>query len=193
MIVSILVNLTREKLTMKTLSEQIKEMLRLPICSEAVRNHWLKRLEEGRFTRDEYDKSHFCVYFLPYNTATKKVFIVHHKKSGLWLSPGGHIDKGETLMQTLNREIEEELGVKNKVKNEIQPFLLTITPISNPVQPCKEHLDVWYRISTDGSGFSVDPKEFHEIRWVTLDEARQLVTDPPNVEALDKIEQLFKG
>lgn len=86
-----------------------------------------------------------------------------------------------------------ELGAKDKVKEKIQPFLLTVTPINNPMQPCKEHLDIWYRIPTDGSEFNVDPKEFHGTRWMTVDEAIKLVIDPPNVEALDKMEQLFRG
>jgi len=176
---------------MSILEDQIKAILKLSICSEKVREYWLKRLAEGNLTRDESDKSHFCAYFLPYDPTSKKVFIVHHKKSGLWLAPGGHIDKGEELMQTLNREIEEELGVKNKVTEKIGPFLLTITPINNPGHLCREHLDVWYRIPTDGSEFNVDPREFHETRWLTIEEAKKLVTDPPNIEALDKMEILF--
>lgn len=79
-------------------------------------------------------------------------------KSGLWLAPGGHIDKDEHLLQTLNREIEEELGAKERIKENIRSFLLTITPINNPVQACKEHLDIWYRFPTDGSEFNVDPR-----------------------------------
>mgnify|MGYP001613487427 CR=1 FL=1 len=94
-------------------------------------------------------------------------------------------------MQTLNREIKEELGIKEKIKEEIMPFLLTITPINNTSQPCKEHLDLWYRFEADSSEFNIDPREFHETRWVSTKEARQLVTDPPNLEALSKTEQLF--
>jgi 8-oxo-dGTP diphosphatase len=176
---------------MSTLKEQIEAVLDLSICNKGVCSYWLKRLENSELTRDENPISHFCCYFLPYNSANQQVFIVHHKKSGLWLAPGGHIDKGEELMQTLNREIKEELGVKNKIKDKIKPFLLTITPISNPVQPCKEHLDIWYRFPTNGSEFNVDPREFHETRWVTIDEAKKIVTDPPNIEALNKIEKLF--
>ncbi len=130
-------------------------------------------------------------YFLPYNQKTKQIFIVHHKKSGLWLFPGGHIDKDELLMKTLNREIDEELGVKNKIKGEIKPFLLTITHINNSTQPCKEHLDIWYRFQTDGNDFNVDPREFHQTKWVSIPEAKKLVTDTPNLQALDKMEQLF--
>lgn len=173
------------------LQKQIKGILELPICSSDVRSYWFKRLEEGRLTRDEYPASHFCCYFLPYNPATKQIFIIHHKKSGLWLAPGGHIDKGENLIQTLNREIEEELGIKDRIKNEIKPFLLTITPINNPIHPCKEHLDLWYRFPTDGNEFNIDPREFHETRWTTIPEARELITDPPNIQALDKTEELF--
>lgn len=94
-------------------------------------------------------------------------------------------------MQTLNREIEEELGVRDKIKEEIQPFLLTITPIDREGHFCKEHFDIWYFIPANNSEFNVNPREFHETRWMTVNEARQLVTDPPNIMALDKIEELF--
>ena len=178
---------------MKNLYEEIKSIINPSICNQEIVDYWLERLEKRELTRDDGNPSHFCCYFLPYNPNTKQVFIVHHKKSGLWIFPGGHIDKGEGLMQTINREIEEELGVKNKIKEEIKPFLLTITPIENRVQPCKEHLDIWYRFSTNGSEFNVDPKEFHQTRWVSIEEARRFVTDPPNLEALSKMEELFNS
>lgn len=176
---------------MSTLQDEIRSIISHSICNQEIADYWFERLEKGGLTRDEGNPSHFCCYFLPYNPATKQIFIVHHKKSGLWLSPGGHIDKGESLMQTLNREIEEELGIKEKIQEEIKPFLLTITPIENRVQPCKEHLDIWYRFPTDGSEFNVDPKEFHQIKWVSIKEARELMTDPPNLEAIAKMEALF--
>jgi 8-oxo-dGTP pyrophosphatase MutT (NUDIX family) len=176
---------------MGTLQDEIRSIVSPSICNQEIADYWLKRLGKGDLTRDEGNPSHFCCYFLPYNPATKQMFIVHHKKSGLWLSPGGHIDNGESLMQTLNREIGEELGVKEKIKEEIKPFLLTITPIENRVQPCKEHLDIWYRFPTDGSEFNVDPREFHATRWVSIKEARELMTDPPNLEAIAKMEALF--
>ena len=63
--------------------------------------------------------------------------------------------------------------------------MLTITPIENKVQPCKTHLDIWYLVNTDGANFNVDPKEFHETKWLTIDEAEKIVTDPPNRKALE--------
>ncbi|MDP2815648.1 MAG: NUDIX domain-containing protein [Rectinemataceae bacterium] len=148
-----------------------------------------QRLVEGKLTRDENTQSHFCVYFLPYNPATKDVFIVHHKKSGLWIAPGGHIDEGETLFQALNREIKEELGVERSFTEMPAPFLLTITRIDSATHPCKMHFDIWFLLSTDGANFQIDPKEFHETRWVDITAARQIVTDKPNLTALTVIEK----
>lgn len=176
---------------MTDLAGKIKSVIDKGIAQGSVILRFTERLERGSLTRDENPRTHFCVYFLPYDRETRKVFIIHHKKSGLWLSPGGHIDKGETLMVTLNREIDEELGVKNKLREEIKPFLLTITPIKHTNVSCKEHLDIWYQIPMTENEININPSEFLDSRWVTLTEARVLITDKPNLEALEKMERVL--
>ena len=151
----------------------------------------LTRLSEGRLTREENPLSHFCTYFLPVNTKTKQVFIVHHKKSNLWLAPGGHLDLGETPDQAVNREIQEELGVPHFFKETPTPFLFSIVDIDRKEQSCKCHNDLWYAMETDGSDFAIDPSEFYETRWVTIPEARLLVTDPSNLVALERVKTLM--
>lgn len=175
------------------LSNQILKIIDRSICdSRNTYVNFLRRLREGALTRDENSKTHFCAYFLPYNQEDKKVFIVYHKKAELWLSPGGHIDKGEKLLDTLNREIYEELGMKNFFKDLPSPFLLTITPIENKVQSCKAHFDIWYLMETDGNEFNIDLREFKDTGWMTIDKARQIVTDPPNRRALDFLKRKAK-
>jgi 8-oxo-dGTP pyrophosphatase MutT (NUDIX family) len=150
---------------------------------------YVQRITQGAFSRDENPESHFCVYFLPYNKAKREVFIIHHKKSGLWLSPGGHIDKGENTHTTLNREIAEELGVKNFFTVAPTPFLITITPIEKPSRSCKIHFDVWYLMKTDGSNFAVDPREFHTTRWLSIEDAKKVATNAPNIRAFEEVEK----
>ena len=168
--------------------ELVDVIQKTPSEDENTKMRFIERVEKGAFTRDENLASHFCVYFLPYNKKTRKVFIVHHKKSGLWIGPGGHIDKGEDLHTTLNREIFEELGVKHFYKETPIPFLLTLTPIESTKRSCRFHFDIWFLMETDGSNFHVDPKEFYTTNWASFDEARKKSTNKANLKAFEIIE-----
>ena len=158
--------------------------------SPSIRKEYEERLQEGLLVRDENIHSHFCAYFVPYNSSNKSVLIGDHKKSGLWLMPGGHVDAGETLLQTLNREIEEELGVSDFYKERPDPFLLSITNIVTDVRPCQKHFDIWHLMETDGENIDVDLTEYNEVRWVSIKDARELVTDPANITALNRLENM---
>jgi len=173
------------------LAQQLKAIVNASLCdTKETYQHILAKIGQGNLTRDEDAENHFCVYFLPYNADTKEVFLVHHKKSGLWLSPGGHIDKNEELLEALNREIEEELGVKRWFPALPPPFTLSITPIDNrPIQTCRMHYDVWYLVATDGSNFLVNPEEFHKTQWMAFDKAEQLAKDPATLRTLKILQQ----
>lgn len=142
------------------------------------------RLEQGSLTRDENPESHFCVYFLPYDQAQRRVLLGAHKKSGLWLSPGGHIDRNESLLQAVNRENYEELGLKDVFPVLPKPFFLSVANINGANVACQNHFDTWFLLKTDGTSLQIDPAEFSETRWVTFEESLSLLNDPPSIEAL---------
>jgi 8-oxo-dGTP pyrophosphatase MutT (NUDIX family) len=163
---------------------------------DPVRSAFLSRAQEGSPTRDENPQTHFCVYFAAIDPVAERVFIGHHKKSGLWLFNGGHIDRGETLSEALLREIEEEWGwdLISTAPDVGSPQLMTITEIDNPLkQTCTRHYDFWYLLPMDHvqALFDADllSKEFHDYGWLTLPEARDRVTDPATLKALDFIKQ----
>lgn len=164
--------------------------------SSPITEEFIDRAKEGRLTRDENPFTHLCVYFAGYNKETKRVFIGHHKKSGLWLFNGGHIDEGETPEEALEREMGEEWGVKIKLKNIGEPKLLTITLINNPTkQKCTKHFDIWFFVPLVETEFKPDQSlletEFHTTDWKSIDEAGELITDPNTLLAIDEFEKLF--
>ena len=59
--------------------------------------------------------THLVVYFVPLdsggNAAGGQILLVAHRKAGLWLPAGGHVEPGEDPWDTVARECEEELHV----------------------------------------------------------------------------------
>ncbi len=165
------------------LEREIRSLLTPARCASSdVFSSYKNRLAEGNLLRVQHPTSHFCVYFLPCNSRTKQVFLVHHRKSGLWLFPGGHIEKGESVLGAVGREIREELGVPGVTLD--HPFLLSITTIRNPKQVCRQHFDIWFLYETDGKNFREDSGEFIEARWMIVSQAGIHVTDPNTMLAL---------
>lgn len=172
------------------MSEIASELPASPLASEFV-----TRAKEGMPTRDENPQSHFCVYFAGYDPEAKKIFIGHHKKSGLWLFNGGHIDVGETPEEALEREMGEEWGVKIKLEDIGKPRLLTVTPIDRPNIKCTKHYDIWFFVPLSEAVFKPDQAsldtEFHTTSWKDIEEGRGLITDPNTLKAIDEFEKLF--
>ncbi len=177
------------------LAERISEIASKHSPSPVILE-FISRTKEGKLTRNENVQSHFCVFFAAYDPETKKVFIGHHKKSDLWLFNGGHIDKGETPEETLEREIGEEWGLKVDLQSIGEPKLLTISSINQPGNKCNQHYDIWYFVPVSEASFNPDKAlldtEFYVIGWKDIKEARVLTTDPTTLKGISKIESLFK-
>jgi 8-oxo-dGTP pyrophosphatase MutT (NUDIX family) len=166
------------------------------VIPPAILQEFTRRLAAGNYTRDENPASHFCVYFAAFDPGRGQVFVGHHKKSGLWLFNGGHIDPGETALEAVKREIGEEWGLWVPEEQIGSPQLLTVTEIEDqPAIQCDRHYDIWYLIACDRAAFTPDParlaEEFHQTEWLTPAAARTRITCPNNLQALSLIEQQF--
>lgn len=63
------------------------------------------------------EKKHFVASGLIINK-NKEVLLINHKKLGVWLYPGGHINENETPDQALIRETKEETGLDVEIIGE---------------------------------------------------------------------------
>ena len=174
---------------------QLITLIQTTPANNTVRDLFIRRASEGLLTRDENPSSHFCVYFSGYDPRTKHIFIGHHKKSDLWLFNGGHIDRGETPIEALRREVSEEWGPHIALKDIPSPSLLSITDIDNPTkQPCRRHYEISYFIPLDEDTFEPDAhllaKEFYQWGWKSLPEAKKIITDPNTITAMSLIVHL---
>jgi len=179
---------------MNKTSDKFKDLIKINFGSEKISSKFLQRINDEDLTRDENSESHFCVYFAAYDPEIKQIFIGHHKKSGLWLFNGGHIDEGELPGEALEREIEEEWGMKMQAKDIGNPLLLTITKINNfPKQLCRTHYDIWYFVSVSEKSFNPSKKnlaeEFYENEWMITNEAEKIVTEKNTLEAIKFLEE----
>jgi 8-oxo-dGTP diphosphatase len=112
---------------------------------------------------------HLVVYFIPLDAAERCLLLGDHRKSGLWLPPGGHVEDGEDPHQAVIREAQEELGIEAEFQDE-NPLFLSVTRTNQ----ANGHLDVdlWFvlRVARHGTQLNPDPREFKCIRWFGLDE-----------------------
>jgi 8-oxo-dGTP diphosphatase len=97
-----------------------------------------------------------------------KILIVQESKpgrEGLFSIPGGHVEDHETLLEAAIREVKEESGYEVELTGLIGVFQ-TVRPHINVSGP------VFGARITGGS--AVASKEHPEVRWVTIEELRDL-------------------
>ena len=110
-----------------------------------------------------------------------KVLLVKHKKLGLWLPPGGHIDKNETPEQATIREIKEETGLDIHLEPEkfhrikiLKPHHIEIHPISEN----HEHISFVYFAELKGGELNKSARELEDIKWFSEKELNSNELEP---------------
>jgi len=118
-----------------------------------------------------------------------RVLLRWHSRYGIWNHVGGHADDGEQdPYVTALREAEEETGLPD-----LRPFpgplpvvvLMETVPVAAARgEPDHEHVDVCYVLATSAPDALVEEDDDAALRWVSLTEARALVSGNRHVENL---------
>lgn len=91
-----------------------------------------------------------------------------HKRLGMWLQPGGHIDDGETCPQAALREAREETGLPVRHHDGDAVFVHLDV---HPGPRGHTHFDVRYLLRAPQVAPEPGQGESPEVRWFTWDEA----------------------
>lgn len=113
------------------------------------------------------------------------ILLVHHRRIGAWLPPGGHIDDGELPHEAAIREVFEETGVRVVVMTPCLPvsldsdaFFLHQPLCIHGVYAVEKgvevyHVDLAYLCSVDRSESGDMPlltvaEEVHDAAWIPV-------------------------
>ena len=143
-------------------------------------------VEIFRRAKPDIPNIHLVSYFMVVDQTSNEFLLVDHKKAQLWLPPGGHVEINEHPMETVKREVKEELGIEAKFLFE-DPLFLTVTNTVGNIAP---HTDVslWYLLKGNRNDhLRFDSNEFHQIRWFSREAIPFEQTDPHMKRFIDKI------
>ncbi|GGT00199.1 DNA mismatch repair protein MutT [Streptomyces violaceus] len=121
-----------------------------------------------RVRKPDVPAMHLVSYLVVLDDTRGQLLLVAHRKAGLWLPAGGHVEPGEDPWATVVRECREELGiaaVASPVAGE-RPLFLTVTRTRG--QGAHTDVSLWYLLNAGADTVtSYDHREFDAIRWLT--------------------------
>lgn len=108
-----------------------------------------------------------------------RVLLVHHRKIGLWLPAGGHLEEGEEPSEAALREVREETGLHVRILGGVPPDVggkgVRVLPTPHHIQIERieegphEHIDLVYACKVV-SGRVRKNLESLDVRWFTPEE-----------------------
>lgn len=99
-----------------------------------------------------------------------KYLLLKHLRSGHWSFAKGHIDPGETEVETAEREILEETGLSIKVDTAFRCEI--------KYSPQKDVLKdvIYFAAASPTAMITCPPDEIEEFLWLSLEEAKATLT-----------------
>ncbi|CAN5667856.1 NUDIX hydrolase [soil metagenome] len=112
------------------------------------------------------------------DAAGDHVLVLFHTKLQRWLQPGGHADGDHELAGVALREATEETGIEG-LRVMVPAIDLDIHEIpARGTEPAHDHLDLRFVVAAPAGASVQGNHESEALRWVTLDELRDLADEP---------------
>ena len=125
------------------------------------------------------------VFYLKDNK--EQILLIKHSNSGHWSFPKGHVEAGETEVETAVREIKEETGVSVNIDTRFRE-VVTYSPKKDVIK------DVVYFFATS-QNYETEKQESEvsEVRWVDIDKALGCVSYKNDKELVRKAINFYKN
>jgi 8-oxo-dGTP pyrophosphatase MutT (NUDIX family) len=139
---------------------------------------------------------HLTASALIVHPASGRVLLRWHQRQGRWLQVGGHGDPGESdPLAIALREAREETGLADlaawpdtRLRHVV---ICDVAPGKG--EPAHEHADLRYLMATSTPQAIKPESADAPLRWLTIDEARELVGANNLQVTIDRAEQALAG
>jgi 8-oxo-dGTP pyrophosphatase MutT (NUDIX family) len=156
------------------------------------RQRMLQLLEQDHPTsRASFRPGHLTASGFVLSPERDAVLLIFHKKLGIWVQPGGHIEPSDVSLEgAARRELAEEVGLSLPENAAATIFDLDIHSIpARKDEPEHEHFDVRYRFQSPTREL-VASDEVAGVRWAELARIDQLTTDESVLRAVRKLSRV---
>lgn len=124
----------------------------------------------------------------------RRCLLLHHRKLGKWLQPGGHADGDTDVLRVAMREVCEESGLGavypllegRPLDVDVHRIPARTDASGNITEPAHDHHDLRFLLTTNEPTDLAVSDESHDVRWCTTDEIHQLTQEASVLRLLEK-------
>ena len=150
---------------------------------------------ESACERSHFEPGHFTASAFVLSPDRRDLVLIHHKKLGIWVQPGGHVEPSDAdLISAARREVLEEVGLAELELLQRGGSLLFDVDIheipARKQEPAHEHFDVRFAFVAKTREL-VPSEEVLDLRWVPLDAVQSIATDDSVLRAVRKLRELL--
>jgi 8-oxo-dGTP pyrophosphatase MutT (NUDIX family) len=119
--------------------------------------------------------------------------LMHHRKLGRWLQPGGHADGDADVLAVARREAQEETGLAEIVT--VDPAIFDVDVHRIPArarEPEHWHYDIRFLLGASREASLAASAEANGLAWVALDQIASLDTDASVLRMVAKTRGRFR-
>jgi 8-oxo-dGTP pyrophosphatase MutT (NUDIX family) len=181
-------------------ASELEALLREHSAADAVerrhRDRMLSLLQATAdpFSRSSFSPGHFTASGFVLSADAGALLLIHHKKLGRWLQPGGHIEPEDaSVIEAARRELREEVGLERLSLARPAVFDLDVHAIpALGHEPAHEHFDV--RMLFRAEDALLRPgSDAGAARFVPLHEICAIESDESVMRAVRKLQALAQA
>lgn len=133
-----------------------------------------------------YEKSCGALVFRKYHGNTE-LLLIKHANGGHWSFPKGHMEQGETEVQTAIREVYEETGIEILVD---ESFRETVSyfPKRDTIKDV-----VYFLAMAKNVDYRPQPEEISQIRWVEISRVHSILSYDNDRQLVNRARPVIKS